>query len=152
MKIVNLTKIEEVLKTLDELAGRSNQIELYKSDLRVIMKGIGRVIGKFDSELLEFLKHTNGATVFDYCFMGFKNPKLGVDIDKFMMELWPSNSMLAGRFLPFMGTSTSDNFGYLIDIIDEKGRHPIAYYSDLDRERVHVIASSFQKFSSHIPV
>jgi hypothetical protein len=98
--------MEEIIVKLRELSNRSNQIVLYNPNIVNVMKGIGRVIGKIDPELLEFLKHTNGASVFDYCFMGFKNSRLGVDIDKFSKEIWMSNNRLAGKFIPFMSTST----------------------------------------------
>jgi hypothetical protein len=110
------------------------------------LKGIGKVPGKFDTELLEFLKFTNGASILDYCFLGFKNHNLVADIDKFMLQCWGTNILLAGRFLPFMITSTGDIFGYLIDIVDEFGRHPVLYYSDNDHETFYIIGSSFASF------
>lgn len=140
-----MNEMNDINQKLLKLSGYSKQIHLYDADIKNALKGAGRIVGKFDTELLEFLKFTNGASVFDYCFMGFKNSKLGVDIDKCALELWASNKFLAGRFLPFMITSTSDNFGYLIDLYNDKGCHPVAYYSNI-YEGVHVIGSSFKNF------
>jgi len=139
--------MNHVKQKLDELSQKCRQITLYRNpDVKAIMKGIGRVPGKFDSQLLDFLQFTNGASIFDYCFMGLKNPKLGVDIDKFVAELWPANTMLANQFVGFMATSANSVFGYLINIGDPNGIHPIAYSSNDDPERIHVIASSFRNF------
>lgn len=135
-----------LLEKLQSLSQHSDQIVFYKVDAKNTLKGVGRVIGKFDPELLEFLKLTNGASIFDYCFMGFKNTKLGYDIDKYTGDFWMSNNRLAGHFLPFMITSTGDNFGYLIDVVDKEGRHPIGYYSNLTRDKVYMIGSSFGNF------
>lgn len=138
--------MREIFEKLRSLSHDSNQIILYNVDIKNTMKGIGRIIGKFDSELLELLKLTNGVSIFDYCFMGFKNTKLGYDIDKYMGDFWMSNNRLANHFLPFMITSTSDNFGYLMDVVDKEGRHPIGYYSNLGTERVYIVGSSFKSF------
>lgn len=48
----------------------------------------------------------------------------------------------------FATTSISDSFGYLIDIVDDKGRHPVAYYSNLldYDDSIYIIGSSFQQF------
>lgn len=138
--------MDSVIKILSELVrAYSNRITLYKNvDLKILMKSIGKVPGKFDSDLLELLKFTNGASILDYCFLGFKNPRLGVDIDKFMFELWSSHEFTAGRVLGFMITSTSETFGYLIDVVDDKGRHPIVYCSD--NRKLYLLASSFSAF------
>lgn len=138
--------MEEIINKLFSLSVRSSQITLYKGHIVSIMKGTGRIIGKFDKELLDFLKATNGASVFDYCFMGFKNSQLGVNLDKYQLDFWPSNNRLAGRFLTFASTSTGDNFGYLIDVMDDKGCHPIAYYSEAVDDSICVIGSSFKEF------
>jgi hypothetical protein len=138
--------MKEIFEKLQALSLLSNQIILYKGDVKDTMKGIGRVVGKFDSDLLEFLKITNGASILDYCFMGFKNKKLGYDIDKFMGDFWMSNNRMAGHFLPFMITSTGDVFGYLTDVVDMNGRHPIGYYNSSRDETLSIIGSSFGNF------
>ena len=144
--VIENGKMEKIISKLKELSSRSNQIVLYNPNVVNVMKGIGRVIGKFDSQLLEFLKYTNGASVFDYCFMGFKNPRLGVDIDKFSKELWMCNNRLAGQFIPFMSTSSGDNFGYLVDVFNKGGDHPIVYYSDSADDSLYFVGSCFSKF------
>jgi hypothetical protein len=94
--------------------------------------------------LLEFLKYTNGASILDYCFMGFKNPRLGVDLDKFMLSFWSSQQHFAGEVMGFVTTSASETFGYLINITDSEGRHPIVY-TTYD-EKLYLIGSSFNSF------
>jgi hypothetical protein len=139
--------VKTILKKLDELSEKNSQIVLYKKfDIKNTMRGIGKIPGKFDADLLEFLKYTNGASIFDYCFLGFKNARLGVDIDNFMLEFWPANDLLAARFLSFMITSTNDTFGYLIDLVDQNGKHPVCYYSSDEPGKIYIIGSSFERF------
>jgi len=138
--------MENIIQKLISLSNSSKQVVLYQSDVKTIMKGIGKIMGKFDTELLEFLIFTNVASIFDYCFMGFKNTKLRVDIDKNALETWAANNRVVGHFMPFMITSTGDNFGYLMDIVDDKGRHPVAYYSNEHTDDIVVIGSSFKAF------
>lgn len=136
-----------VQDNLLKLSDQSKQITLYRNfDVNNVLKGIGRVPGKFDNELLEFLKFTNGASIFDYCFLGFKNNRLGVNIDKLFLELWFTDNQLAGHMMPFMTTSLGDSFGYLLDLSDDYGRHPIVYYSGDGINELHVIGSSFEAF------
>lgn len=138
--------MEDILRKLTALANQSSQISLYQSNIRDIAKGIGRIIGKFDSELFDFLKLTNGAKIFDYRILGFKSGRMGVDMDKYCFDLWAINHRLAGRFVPFVATSTGENFGYLIDIFDELGRHPVVYYSSCEEDHFYVVGSSFHPF------
>lgn len=134
-------------ETLSSLSSHES-ITLYQNvNLKTLYKGIGRVIGNFNKELLEVLKITNGASILDYCLLGFKNSQLGTDIDKFTMELWHSNDLLAGKMIPFMIDSSGGTFGYLInEFIKPSQSAPIIYYSDLNPEYVYVIGSSFMSF------
>jgi len=138
--------MEEILSKLRALANQSSQICLFQSNVKDIAKGVGRITGKFDSELFDFLKLTNGAKIFDYRFLGFKSKKKGVDMDKYTLDLWAVNHRLAGRFVPFAATSTGENFGYLIDIIDKSGRHPVVYYSSSKEDHLYMVGSSFYAF------
>jgi len=141
--------MKSVNEKLEILSKKSEQIVLYKNfEIKDLMKGVGKVPGIFDKDLLEFLKFTNGASIFDYCFLGFKNSKLGTGIDKLIPDLWESNPMLSSRFIPFMITSTSDVFGYLNNFSDGSRGHLIAYYNENYEDRLYVIGSSFEHFMS----
>jgi len=129
------------------LSRRSEQIILYqKFSFDKTLERVSRLPYPFDNQLLEFLKFTNGASMFDYCFMGFNNNRLGSDIDEDVESSAIANPLLAGELISFMGTSTSDIFGYLVNMVDEFGNHAIAYNSLHYPQKIFVIASSFENF------
>ena len=123
-------------------------ITLYRNfDTKNLFKGIGRIPGSFDKEVLEFLKFTNGASIMDYCFLGIKNNKLGVNLDEFVLELWGTHDFLAGKIIPFMINSSGETFGFLLEGEGEK--NPIVFHSnEFNEEEVLVISSSFNNFMS----
>jgi hypothetical protein len=132
------------IKRIYELRKLTKYISLYENvNLKNLYKGVGRVPGEFNKELLEFLKLTNGASILDYCFLGIKNMKLGTNLDKFYLELWSNNNQLAGRIIPFISSSVGDNFGYLIG---EHRNGEIVYYNNEYTDRMWVIGSSFNIF------
>ncbi|HEY5749430.1 MAG TPA: SMI1/KNR4 family protein [Chryseolinea sp.] len=132
---------------LAELSRRSSQIVLYQDfDFDATLKRVGQMPVKFDTQLLSFLRFSNGVSIFDYCFMGFKNNQLGIDIDENVEELKFATDILTDEFVAFMGTSSSDLFGYLLNMVDAHGNHPIAYNNLNEPRKVFVIASSFEGF------
>ena len=140
-----MNNIEKV-KILSE---KHKEIVLYPDvKTKVLFSGIGRVPGTFNKELIEFLKFTNGASIMDYCMLGFKNRQLGTDIDKFVLELWGSNDCLTGKVVGFMINSTGDTFGYLIGSEFEtlSFKNPIVYNNEQAPNELYVIGTSFNKF------
>ncbi|GAB4043466.1 SMI1/KNR4 family protein [Spirosoma jeollabukense] len=105
--------MEGILERLNQLSLRyPEDITLYphtkESHLKVV-KGIGRIPDKFNPYLLEFLKFTNGASILDYCFMGFKNRQLGIDLDTYMLDFWFEHNRYAFA-LPFMRNTQKEHF------------------------------------------
>ncbi len=140
--------MNDVIEKLEKLSVTNDSITLYKPlDLKNLYKGVGRTIGEFNKELLELLKITNGASILDYCLLGFKNNKLGTDIDKLVYELWSSNDNLAGTFIGFMLDNIGGTFGYLIGSEFEKLNYkPIGYSNPEEPEILYIIGSSFRNF------
>lgn len=125
-------------------ASYPHDIILYPQDIKNLMKLPGRILGNFDSQLLDFLKLTNGASILDYCFYGFENNKLKIGFDENLMNKWVTFGHIAGSVVPFMSNSSGVNFGYLKDIIIN-GSHPIVFFNQF-KEDTLIIASSFESF------
>ena len=138
-----------IIEKLTYLSEKYKDIILYpNANTKLVFSGIGRVPGNFPRELLELLKHTNGASILDYCFLGFKNRKLGIDIDKYVLELWGANDYLAGKVIGFVINSSGDAFGYLINSKYKTLSFdtPIVYYSNQNPHELYVIGTSFNRF------
>lgn len=128
------------------LAERHPKIKLYRGQgAMVVLKNMGKVTGGLDRQYQAFLTETNGASVLDYCFLGFKNPELGLNLYDNIMEMWALDSLLAMKFWAFAGTSTGESFGYLARK-NAHGSHFIGLYRESQPETVTVIASSFEYF------
>lgn len=130
--ILHTSKVfEDYMDCLQKLfalkASYPHDIILYPQDIKNLMKLPGRIPGNFDSQLLDFLKLTNGASILDYCFYGFKNNKLKIGFDENLMNKWVTFGHIAGSVIPFMSNSSGVNFGYLKDIIIN-GSHPIVFF------------------------
>jgi hypothetical protein len=108
------------------------------------MKLPGRIPGIFDSQLLDFLKFTNGASILDYCFYGFKNNRLRIGFDENLMNKWASFGHIAGSVIPFMSNSSGINFGYLKDVM-LNNHHPIVFFNQF-KEDTSLISLSFKSF------
>lgn len=123
-----------------------NDIRLYyqnEEGKRKLMKYIGRIPSRFDRYLLDFLILTNGASILDYCFMGFKNNKLAYSIDEYTLLFWQENNQFALKAIPFMKTSLNQHFCYWIEN-DKTDIHIIVYISPTGK--VLPIATNFLKF------
>ncbi|WP_343531981.1 hypothetical protein [Pedobacter sp.] len=132
-------------KKLDELAHKyPKDVVLYQQDLKTLMKLPGRIPGEFDLQLLDFLKITNGASILDYRFYGFKNILFTPSFDQNLKDKWYEWQHIAGVIVPFMGSSTNIGFGYLKEVTF-KGGHPIVYFSEFP-EDTSVVASGFDVF------
>lgn len=131
-------------KLLDLANRYPKDIILYNQDVKNLMKLPGRIPGEFDTQLLEFLKITNGALIMDYRFYGFKNILFNPNFDQNLKDKWYEWQHIAGTVIPFMGSSTNFGFGYL-DKISFKGSHPIVYFSEFPEDTT-MVASSFDIF------
>lgn len=135
----------ERLKHLNYLYPKD--VKLYsqnKEGIIKLMKGIGRIPGEFDPDLLEFLRLTNGASILDYCFLGFKNKMLGYDIDEYMLDFWHENNRYALTALPFMRDTQKEHFCLWM----EKGEafQSVVYIDMNVDESPTPIASNFLRF------
>jgi hypothetical protein len=138
--------MEAIKAKLLELTKRTKQIDLYqKFDVETTLARASKMPGEFDAQLLSLLKFSNGLGIFDYCFMGFKNPKLGQDIDS-DIEALEYPDLFPNECVAFMSSSSSEDFGYLVNLGDAQGNHPIAYNDPHNPYKIFVIASSFEKF------
>lgn len=139
--------MNEIIEKLD-LLSKNRNITLYRNpDTKKLYSGVGKVPGEFNKQLLDLLKYTNGAGIMDYCLLGFKNPRLGTSIDKFLMELWPSNNLLAGIFIGFMLDNIGGTFGYLFgNDCNFLESNPIAYSKNDEPDKLYIIGSSFNSF------
>ena len=138
--------MDEIIAHIEELSKLSPYIKLYRTfDPKIILKHIGKITGEIDRQYVDFFLNTNGASILEYCFLGLKNHKLGMNIYDNMSELWFLDCSLAMRFWGICGTSSGENFGYL-DKVDSSGNHYIGYYSTNEPEHVYLVASSFKIF------
>lgn len=132
-------------KKLDELAHKyPKDIVLYKQDLKTLMKLPGRIPGEFDLQLLDFLKITNGASILDYRFYGFKNISFTPSFDQNLRDKWYEWQHIAGTIIPFVGSSSNIGFGYL-EKVTFQGGHPIVFFSEFPEDTT-VVASGFDIF------
>jgi hypothetical protein len=138
--------MKDIISSIENLSTDPEKIKLFKSyGTMVVLKNMGKVTGGLDKEYMSFLMETNGASILDYCFLGFKNRELGLNLYENIMDFWQADNSLAMKFWAFAGTSAGDAFGYL-DLKNKKGSHFIAYYTPDEPEQVTVIASRFELF------
>jgi len=138
--------MKDIISSIENLSTDPEKIKLFKSyGTMVVLKNMGKVTGGLDKEYMSFLMETNGASILDYCFLGFKNRELGLNLYENIMDFWQADNSLAMKFWAFAGTSAGDAFGYL-DLKNKKGSHFIAYYTPDKPEQVTVIASRFELF------
>lgn len=138
--------MDAIIAYIEKLAKISPYIKLYRNfDSNVILRNIGKITGEVDTEYVDFLLKTNGASILDYCFLGLKNRNLGANVYDNMRELWQFDCLLTFRFWGIVGTSCGEHFGYL-DKKDSSGNHYIGYYSANEPEHVYLVASSFNIF------
>ena len=130
---------------LTELSQYSSRIRLYPgTTMQFILRSEGHLPGSIVPELKDLYTFTNGASLLDYCLMGCKNRTLP-DLAENTLSLWGLNHDLAGDFVGFIGTSSCQNFGYLLSISAPTGSHPVACF-DHEEDRLLVISSSVGKF------
>ncbi|MVM32135.1 hypothetical protein GO755_18945 [Spirosoma sp. HMF4905] len=139
--------MEEILERLNQLSYQyPKDVILYphtKESYLKVMKGIGRIPDKFNLYLLEFLKFTNGASILDYCFLGFKNRRLGIDFDTYMGEFWHEHNRYAFA-LPFMRNTQKEHFCLWME--PGEAFHSVVYI-DMNAEKNPLpIASNFFHF------
>ncbi|RFD24447.1 SMI1/KNR4 family protein [Pseudomonas sp. GL93] len=138
--------MKNIVSSIENLSTDPEKIKLFRSyGTMVVLKNMGKVTGGLDKEYMSFLMETNGASILDYCFLGFKNRELGLNLYENIMDLWQADNSLAMKFWAFAGTSAGDAFGYL-DLKNKKGSHFIAYYTPDQPEQVTVISSCFELF------
>lgn len=138
--------MKELIDRIKDISKTSKYVTLFQEfDKKIIFKGIGKIPGDFDKEYLEFLQYTNGASILDYCFLGIKNNKLGVNLYGNITDLWVDDCMLSSAFWGIVSNSSGENFGY-INLLNKKGSHYIGYYSTNNPEHVNLVASSFKIF------
>jgi hypothetical protein len=138
--------MKNYIEKLKDLANKyPNDVRLYPpKDLKNLAKLPGKIPGSFNKQIFDFLKVTNGASILDYCFYGYQNPKLGLNIEKNSVDYWVTHNHIAGLIIPFMSSSSGQNFGYLIKWT-ETSNQPIVYFTD-DPRHTTLIASSFDLF------
>lgn len=118
-----------IQKLNDLLKYYPKDIILYSpKDIKLLSKVCSKLPGSFNSQLFDFLKITNGASIMDYCFFGVQNQKLGSNFDKNVLDYWISHNHIAGLVIPFMCTSSSSCFGYLLKWNDNN-KLPIVYFT-----------------------
>lgn len=138
--------MKSIISQIESLSNDTAKVRLYKNDdPLVIFKNAGKVPGGLDKEYMLFLTETNGASIFDYCFLGFKNKNLGLNLYENVMDFWQADNSLAVKFWAFAGTSFGEAFGYL-DLKNKKGSHFIGRYDINQPGKVIIIASSFTLF------
>ncbi|WP_330209347.1 SMI1/KNR4 family protein [Pseudomonas sp. AM4(2022)] len=138
--------MKDIVSSIENLSTDPEKIKLFRSyGTMVVLKNMGKVTGGLDKEYMAFLMETNGASILDYCFLGFKNRELGLNLYENIMDFWQADNSLAMKFWAFAGTSAGDAFGYL-DLKNKKGSHFIAYYTPDQPEQVTVISSCFELF------
>ena len=138
--------MKDIVSSIENLSTDPEKIKLFRSyGTMVVLKNMGKVTGGLDKEYMAFLMETNGASILDYCFLGFKNRELGLNLYENVMDFWQADNSLAMKFWAFAGTSAGDAFGYL-DLKNKKGSHFIAYYTPDQPEQVTVISSCFELF------
>ena len=138
--------MKDIVSSIENLSTDPEKIKLFRSyGTMVVLKNMGKVTGGLDKEYMAFLMETNGASILDYCFLGFKNRELGLNLYENVMDFWQADNSLAMKFWAFAGTSAGDAFGYL-DLKNKKGSHFIAYYTPDQPEQVTVISSCFELY------
>lgn len=138
--------MKSIISQIENLSNDTTKVRLYKNNNPlVIFKNAGKVPGGLDKEYMLFLTETNGASIFDYCFLGFKNKSLGLNLYENVMDFWQADNSLAVKFWAFAGTSFGEAFGYL-DLKNNKGSHFIGRYDINQPGKVIIIASSFTLF------
>lgn len=138
--------MKDVVSRIERLSADREKVRVFRDHgTMVVLKNMGKVTGGLDKEYMSFLMETNGASILDYCFLGFKNRELGLNLYENVMDFWQADNALAMKFWAFAGTSGGDAFGYL-DLKNRKDTHFIGYYTPTERGRITVIASCFELF------
>ncbi|GIQ57485.1 hypothetical protein Flavo103_06210 [Flavobacterium collinsii] len=138
--------MKNILDRIEKLESHNPHIKLYKDFGKdIILKHMGKIIGEIDNQYINFLKFTNGASILDYCFLGLKNNKLGINLYENHAELWLMNYNLSQKYWGCIIDSTGNTFGYL-DQRNESGDHYFGYYSIHESEKIYLVASSFKIF------
>lgn len=135
------------IRLLEELKNKHpKKIKCYPVDLKKLMRGLGNILGEVDSEYINFLKITNGISIFDICFLGIKNSKLyPANVYNEMLDLWYKNPYLSDKFWCFATSEDENYFGYL-NKKNSKNNHYIGFYNSKDMESIYLISSSFDIF------
>jgi hypothetical protein len=138
--------MQGIINRLDKLATISKYVRLYKNfDKIIIFKNMGKISGEVDRPYIDFLIMTNGASVLDYCFMGFKNKSLGLNLDENISELRAMDYFLSDCFWGCISDSIGNSFGY-VDKKNKLGGHYFGYHSMSNLGHIHLVASSFSIF------
>jgi hypothetical protein len=138
--------MQSIINRLDNLATISEYVRLYKDFDRIItFKSIGKIPGAVDPSYVNFLTITNGASVLDNGFLGFKNRSIYIDLDKNITDLWRMDPLLTFRFWGCMSDTIGNSFGY-INKKNKLGGYYFGHYSMHDFGRVNLVASSFSIF------
>lgn len=137
---------EQLLSKINELSSKTELVKIYPSTPINVIKGMGRIIGETDKQHIDFLKIVNGMSILDYCFWGFKNPKLEPrNIYEEMMNVWHKHNFTTFNFWCIAGNSVGEYFGY-ISKKSSDSNHFIAYLNENNPEEIIVISSSFNIF------
>ncbi|MCL1916781.1 MAG: SMI1/KNR4 family protein [Peptococcaceae bacterium] len=138
--------MKDILDRLKKLSAISAYVQLYEDfDNSVVLKHMGKITGEIDRPYIDFLMLTNGASVLDYCFFGFKNKNLGGNLYDNVTDLWRDDNLLTFRFWSCIGDSIGNSFGYL-DKKNTSGGHYFGYHSLYSPGKVYLVSSSFSVF------
>jgi hypothetical protein len=138
--------MQNIIKRLDKLATTSKYVKLYKNfDRNIIFENMLKIPGEIDNPYIDFLTITNGASILDYCFIGFKNTSLAIDLCANVTDLWKVDSFLSNRFWGCICDSIGNSFGY-VDKQNQFGGHYFGYHSMNDLRHIYLVASSFSIF------
>ena len=138
--------MKDIINRLEKLTTISKHITLYRNfDKNIIFRNMGKITGEIDRPYIDFLTITNGASILDYCFMGFKNRSLGLNLYENNRELWLLDNLLTFKFWGCVSDSIGNSFGYL-DRKNKSGGHYYGFYSINNPNHVYLVASSFSIF------
>ena len=144
-----MKEIAEVLERLRNLACNHKLVRLYgPADPKMVLRRFSRISGRPDEHLCSFYKHSNGASILDYCVLGCGNKRIG-DIEPVRNLQYIHDWERHRSFIPFVATSAGECFGYLVasDSIRDQPVHPVSYCRDPESSGSPVlIASSVARF------
>lgn len=138
--------LELIIKKINQLTTKSKYIKLYEENPLKILRGQGKIIGDIDELHLNFLKKTNGLSLLDVCFLGFKNTRLyPANIYDEMSYLWSKDCTTTLVFWCIAGNSVGEYFGY-ISKRNHNREHYIAYYNENKPGNIKIVSSNFNIF------